>query len=135
MDLSTLFAVETIASGASFVLQPEDVLCVPGLNRGEAELVTVDESEVIVVGEVKSPGIVKFAPGERRTLLRAIFKAGGFTDYAKSSVVRLIRQAPDGTRSEHSVNVADILSEGLLQNDLKLDPGDMLIVPQKIIGF
>jgi len=135
LDLSQLFAVETIASGASFLLQPEDILCVPGLNRGDAELVTVDQSEVIVVGEVKSPGIVRFASGERRTLLRAIFKAGGFTEYAKAKVVRLIRQAPDGTRSEHSVNVADILSEGLLQNDIKIEPGDMLIVPQKIVSF
>jgi len=120
---------------ADVELQPDDVVFVPGLNGNAAQVMTADGCEVIVVGEVNQPGIVVFAPGEQRTLMRAIFKAGGFTRFAKDKAVRLIRYEKGGKRTEIKVNAYEIIEEGYLDKDVALEPGDMLIVPQKLINF
>jgi polysaccharide export outer membrane protein len=108
---------------------------VPGIDGSTQQVMTTDESEVIVVGEVNAPGIILFAPGEQRTVMRAIFKSGGFTKFAKSKEVRLIRYGKDGSRSEQTINVSAVIDDGFLDQDVDLLPGDMLIVPQKMLNF
>jgi protein involved in polysaccharide export with SLBB domain len=116
-------------------LEPGDIFFVPGIDGNTQQVMTTDESEIIVVGEVNSPGIILFAPGEQRTVMRAIFKAAGFTKFAKSKEVRLIRYGKDGSRSEQTINVSAVIDDGFLDQDVDLLPGDMLIVPQKMINF
>jgi polysaccharide export outer membrane protein len=116
-------------------LEPNDALFVPGISGSEEQILTSDAAEVIVVGEVNRPGMVSFAPGEQRTFMRAIFKAGGFSKFAKNRAVRLIRYGKGSERTEKTVDGAAIIDEGFLDQDLELLPGDMLIVPQKMINF
>ena len=116
-------------------LEPGDIFFVPGIDGSTQQVMTTDESEVIVVGEVNAPGIILFAPGEQRTVMRAIFKSGGFTKFAKSKEVRLIRYGKDGSRSEQTINVSAVIDDGFLDQDVDLLPGDMLIVPQKMLNF
>ena len=82
-----------------------------------------------------NPSIIQFAPGEQRTLMRAIFKAGGFNKFAKSKEVRLIRYEKNKERIDKIYNVSKIIEEGYLNEDVELKPGDMVIVPQKMINF
>jgi polysaccharide export outer membrane protein len=91
-------------------------------------------ADIYVVGEVNRPGIISFAPGEPRTLLRAIFRAGGCTAFAKRKAVRLVRTG-DGGRVEREVNLRRITEDGHIEDDLKLQSGDMIIVPQKFFKF
>lgn len=133
INLNQVFAQTQPLGGADIVLQPDDVVCVPGVNN--TLQFTADTCEVIVVGEVNVPGIVRFAPGEQRTLMRAIFKAGGFSKFAKSKAVRLIRYGKNRERTEKTLDAARIIDEGFLDDDIELTPGDMLIVPQKAINF
>ncbi|MEI8078659.1 MAG: SLBB domain-containing protein [bacterium] len=133
VNLTQLMANYVPLGENDLVLQPDDVFCIPGLNGSLS--FSVDSCEVVVVGEVNAPGIVFFSPGEQRTLMRAVFKSGGFNKFAKTKSVRLIRYGKNKERSEQVVNAARVIDEGFLDEDVELKPGDMMIVPQKIINF
>ncbi|WOO41419.1 polysaccharide biosynthesis/export family protein [Rubellicoccus peritrichatus] len=117
------------------VLENGDELYIPGINQGQgSSLLTNDPIEVIVVGQINSPGIVTFAPGEEATFMRTIFKAGGLTKFARSTQVKLIRYA-GSDRSVEIINAEEIIEEGYLDKDVPMNSGDMIIVPQKFINF
>lgn len=112
-----------------------DELYIPGLNQdNDSELLTTTPREVIVVGQVNSPGIQFFAPGEEATLMRAIFKAGGMTPFAQGNKIKLIRYQ-DKDRTVQIVNIDRVIEKGYLEEDVKVDSGDMVIVPQRFINL
>ncbi|WPJ97733.1 SLBB domain-containing protein [Coraliomargarita algicola] len=118
-----------------FTLKRRDELFIPGLNgAGEETLLTSDPTEVIVVGQVGAPGVIKFAPGESATLMRAVFKAGGLTRFAKGDAIKLIRYSGQ-ERTVELVDLEVVIEEGFLDRDRVLLPGDMVIVPQKFINL
>jgi protein involved in polysaccharide export with SLBB domain len=135
IQLAEIFANALPGTDADLRLRSNDVICIPGISGGLFEFISADKCEVMVVGEVKTPGIVEFASGEERTLLRAIFKAGGFDKFAKSSAVRLISYGRNRQRMEKTIDVSAIIDDGLLEQDFNLKPGDMLIVPAKRLNF
>ncbi len=112
-----------------------DELYIPSLNQDDdSELLTTAPWEIIVVGQVRAPGIQLFAPGEDATLMRAIFKAGGMTQFAQGNEVKLIRYQGED-RTIQIVNINRVIDKGYLNEDVDLKPGDMIIVPQKFINF
>jgi hypothetical protein len=133
LNLTEIFANYTPLSDSDVPLQSDDVLCIPGLD-GKLNF-SADTCEIIMVGEINAPGMIYFAPGEQRTLMRAIFKAGGLSRFAKSRAVRLIRYGKNRERTEQTIDAARIIDEGYLDEDVELRPGDMLIVPAKMINF
>jgi len=76
---------------------------------------------VNVGGDVKAPRRVEFTPD--LTVLSAITAAGGFTDYADQSKVKLLR---DGQVIQ--VNIKDIRKDPA--KNIPLKPGDSIEVPQ-----
>ena len=77
---------------------------------------------VSILGEVKSPGVIKATNG-RLNLLEAIAQAGDLTIHGKRDNVMIIRTNSDGSRSIQTVNMNDknmILSPSfnLQQNDI-----------------
>ena len=132
VNLETAF--QDIGGKDDILLQSGDIIFIPAANAQANQVLTTEPCEVIVVGEVASPGIISFAPGESRTIMRAVFKAGNFSRFAKSKEVRLIRYAA-GERTVLLVDVAAILEQGLLDKDVELKPGDMVIVDQKMFSF
>ncbi len=135
VNLSEVFATALPFSETDVPLLDGDIVCVPGLNGELYQFMSQDDREVILVGEVGRPGIVSFRPGELRTVMRAIFKAGGFSQFAKKDAIRIIRYNRDNTRSELVVDAEEIMEKGYLHKDIELQPGDMLIVPQKRVNF
>ena len=118
----------------TIILHDGDELYIPGFNDNQSLLLSNDDREIIVVGQVTAPGIVLFSPGEECTLMRCIFKAGGFTKFAKGNAVKLIRYQ-GGERTVTEVDADSVIEKGFLENDIELFPGDMLIVPQKLVNF
>ena len=135
MKLTQLFSQAAPGQSSDIVLAADDIICVPGMSGSLYQFISADESEVLVVGEVKEPGIVTFAPGEERTLIRAVFKAGGFSDFAKTKTVRLIRQNRGEPKTEVLVDASAVIEKGELGQDVPLEAGDMIIVPQKLLNF
>jgi polysaccharide export outer membrane protein len=133
VDLAAVFS--DTAPTAVVPFRDGDIFFVPGQAGSAGQVMTNDDCQIIIVGEVNAPGIIRFSPGEQRTIMRAIFKAAGFSKFAKDKAVRLIRYGEDGSRSEQTINVSEIIDGGFLDKDVVLLPGDMIIVPQKIINF
>ena len=79
--------------------------------------------KVLISGEVRSPGPLEIAGGERLTLSEAILRAGNFTQWAKKEKVKLSRGG-----SQQIYDVRKITSEGRVDNDPVLQDGDRIHV-------
>lgn len=82
----------------------------------------------VVAGEVVQPG--KFEMREKVTALQAVMLAGGFKSSAKSSQIVLFRKINSDTAEVRLLNLKSVKKTGDLENDITLNPGDMLLVPE-----
>ncbi len=87
---------------------------------------------VTVLGKVKRPGRVNIPATQDLTVSDAIQRAGGLDSSAKDSAIRVSREKPDGTAESLDVNLRAVGSRGESRNDLTLEPGDVVFVPQMI---
>lgn len=86
---------------------------------------------VYVLGQVKKPSSISILPEKTMTLLEAITSAGGFTDVAAISKVKILRME-DGVQKSIEVDVSQITKEGNKQYDVPLKPADVVFVPQSL---
>jgi len=86
----------------------------------------------VVSGQVYHPG--KYDLLGDTTATQAIAVAGGFTDEAKHSQVLLLRRVSQEWVKVTKLNVKQMLNSANLQEDLTLQPGDMLFVPKNRIS-
>ena len=82
----------------------------------------------IASGQVGRPG--KYELRSALTVTEAVAIAGGFTDRSKHSEVVLYRPTPGGGFDAKVVNVKKLMASRNLSEDLRLEPGDVLYVPQ-----
>ena len=94
------------------------------------KLVSTTGGQIVLLGEVKKPGVYHFRVGETMTLLQAIAGAGGFTELASPDRVRIVRRKPDGTQETLPVRVSDLLRGKGKQQDIPLEPNDVITVPE-----
>jgi len=87
---------------------------------------------VVVSGEVAQPG--KFELRETLTAIQAVMLAGGFKDTAKSSQIIVFRKLNAETAEVKTLNFKSLKRTGDLENDLTLEPGDMILVPRNRIS-
>jgi polysaccharide export outer membrane protein len=89
-------------------------------------VVAINSFKVFILGNVQTPGVQTF--GRQTTLLQALALAGGFTDFANPKRIVLIREE-SGRQSRIVVNYEKIISGQNLEMNLKLKPGDTIVVP------
>jgi polysaccharide export outer membrane protein len=82
----------------------------------------------IASGQVQKPG--KYDLRSDLTVTEAVAIAGGFNDKAKHSQVVLFRPVPGGGYEAKLLNIKKLLATRNLSEDVQLQPGDMLYVPQ-----
>ncbi|MFO1499935.1 MAG: polysaccharide biosynthesis/export family protein [Verrucomicrobiota bacterium] len=91
---------------------------------------------VYLVGQIKISGAVEIPSDEVFTVSKAILRAGGFGEFADKKRVKITRQAPGGGQSQvFTVDLNEILEKGQTDKDLKLEPGDLIFVPGRLINF
>lgn len=102
--------------------------------------ITVDEyapRTVIVSGKVNIQGRQEIPPNTEFTIKDLIFKAGGFTDTARSSAVKVTRTMADGTQKYFILDVESGIKGRANANtkdaSFVLEPDDVVYVPEKII--
>lgn len=86
---------------------------------------------VYVLGQVAKPASIEIPPEKPLTVLEAITSAGGFTDVAAVSKVRVLRME-DGKQKTIDVDVTQITKQGNKSMDIALQPGDVVFVPQSL---
>jgi len=103
----------------NIVLKPEDVIVLPANPR----------NEVFVMGEVNNPGPFPLDRESQFTILQAMARAGGFSQFAKPSGTIIIRKE-GGVKRIIPVDVEEIMENPQEAKDVLLQPGDVVIVPQ-----
>jgi protein involved in polysaccharide export with SLBB domain len=105
-------------------------------------IVAVDQlnkkrGSVYLVGQVRVSGAQDIPSDELFTVGKAILKAGGFSDFADKRKVRVTRKTgPAETANKvMTVDVAEIFEKGKIEKDIKLEAGDLIFVPQRLINF
>jgi len=101
------------------------------------DAMTKSRGRVYVVGPVRAPGPLEIPSDEVLTLSKAILRAGGFNDYADRQHVKVTRKGPNGEADKLSfvVDVGQIFDKGKTEKDLPLEPGDLIMVPERLIRF
>jgi protein involved in polysaccharide export with SLBB domain len=90
--------------------------------------------KVYVTGQVRNSGGFEVHPGETITVSRAILNAGGFSDFSDKRNVRLIRSTATG-KETRLINVQEIWEKGRLDRDLVVEPGDLIVVPERLVKW
>jgi len=100
--------------------------------RNPYVLVEIKNQRVIVIGEVKNPGIVSVTNGTMN-IIEAIARSGDLTDYASRVNVKVIR----GDLRKPEIRNIDITNMSALSlSSLYLKPNDILYVqPRDMKGF
>ncbi len=83
-----------------------------------------------VSGQVSKPGPVNIPVDAPLKLSQAILLAGPPTQWAKLTMVKVVRQAGKDTQTK-IIDVSAILNQGRLENDIALEPDDLVIVPER----
>jgi protein involved in polysaccharide export with SLBB domain len=119
------------------MLESGDLSQDPILRAGDAVIVPrADQSQnqVYVLGAVNAPGLYSIR-GNNFTLSQVILMAEGFTRFARKNKVRLISRDSNGEKTEREIDVGEILEGGDREGDPVIQPGDMVIVDEKMISF
>jgi polysaccharide export outer membrane protein len=104
--------------------------------------VAVDEyapREVSIQGMVKNPGRYPLPIESTMSVLDLVTKAGGFTDTAQGTAVRVTRILPDGSTKVITLDVESLIKgknsnkQSSENNVLLLEPDDIVYVPERII--
>lgn len=97
---------------------------------------TISGRRVYIAGQVRTPGPQEIPAGESWTVSRAIMGAGGFTDYADKKQVRLVRAGSKGGPGKtFIVNVSEVWEKGRTENDLSVEPEDLIYVGARAVNF
>lgn len=96
---------------------------------------TKPRGKVYLTGQLRTQGALELMPDETMTVSKAILRAGGLADFANKRKVKLIRRKPDGQTVTTIVDLVAILEKGQLEKDPVLEPGDLIVVPERLINF
>jgi polysaccharide biosynthesis/export protein len=102
------------------------------------EQLNKNRGRVYLVGQVRAAGPVEIPGDETFTVSKAILRAGGFGDFADKKHVRITRasNAPASAPNRvFTIDLAEILEKGQTDKDVKLEPGDLIFVPSRLVNF
>lgn len=85
---------------------------------------------VTVMGRVKNPGRIALPATRDLTVSGAIQKANGFATSAKDDAILVSRALPDGITQKRTVNLRSVGEAGRLEEDIVLQAGDVIFVPE-----
>jgi polysaccharide export outer membrane protein len=80
-----------------------------------------------ILGMVTRPGSYPLTGS--MTILDSLALAGGFRDFAKKKAIYVLRKKADGTDERLPFNYKDVISGKNTQQNVRLMPGDTVVVP------
>jgi len=85
------------------------------------------DQQVRVIGEAAHPQALAYRA--RMTVLDVMITVGGLTQFAAGNRAVIVREVK-GEQTTIPVRLRDLMSDGKLENNVALRPGDVLIIPQ-----
>jgi polysaccharide biosynthesis/export protein len=86
------------------------------------------DRQIKVIGEATDPAAIPYR--EHMTLLDVMIATKGLTKYAAGNRAEIIRRAADGKQTPIRVRLSDLIKEGDISQNVEMQPGDTLIIPQ-----
>jgi polysaccharide export outer membrane protein len=86
----------------------------------------INSRRVYVTGEVAHAGAFPLLPN--MTVLQALSSSGGFTQFAKVKGIYVLR-TEGGKQVKHPFNYKEVLAGRLQEQNIALQPGDVIVVP------
>jgi polysaccharide export outer membrane protein len=86
----------------------------------------INSQRIFVVGEVLRAGAYPLIPG--MTVLQALSSAGGFSTFADVKKIHVMRLR-NGKQMQLPFNYRDVLRGDAADQNIKLEPGDTVVVP------
>jgi polysaccharide biosynthesis/export protein len=86
----------------------------------------INSRRVYVTGEVARTGAIPLLPN--MTVLQALSSAGGFTQFAKTKGIYILRME-NGQQVKYPFNYKDALNGKHPEQNILLKPGDLIVVP------
>ena len=85
------------------------------------------EQQIRVVGQAVKPSTLQYRQG--MTVLDVMIEVGGLSEFAGGNRARIVRNV-NGKSTEIRVRLNDLLNDGKIEQNVKMFPGDVLIIPQ-----
>ncbi len=87
--------------------------------------------QVRIIGATEKPASIPYRAN--MTLLDAMIAVGGLNEFAAGNRARLIRfDKASGRQREYKVRLSDLLKNGDTSANVRLEPGDVLIIPESM---
>ena len=87
--------------------------------------------QVRIVGATARPAALPYRAN--MTLLDAMIAVGGLTEYASGDRARLIRvDRATGHERQYDLRIASLLRRGDIRANVRLEPGDVIIIPESM---
>jgi polysaccharide biosynthesis/export protein len=84
-------------------------------------------SQIKVIGEVARPQSIAYRDG--LTVLDAVLAVGGLGPFAAGNRSKIVRNTK-GKSTEIKVKLADLVNDGDMRQNIALQPGDVIVIPQ-----
>jgi polysaccharide export outer membrane protein len=87
--------------------------------------------QVRVVGATEKPASIPYRAN--MTVLDAMIAVGGLSEFASGNRARLVRHdRQTGRQREYKIRLGDLLKDGDISANVKLEPGDVIIIPESM---
>ena len=85
--------------------------------------------QVRVVGQAAEPQALSYRNG--MTLLDVMIEVGGLSEFASGNKAKIVRKQ-DGEEVIIKVRISDLLNKGRMDQNVRMMPGDVLIIPESV---
>ncbi len=87
--------------------------------------------QIRIVGATEKPASIPYRAN--MTLLDAMIAVGGLSEFANGNRARLVRaNRGTGRQQEYALRIDDLLKDGDTRANVRLQPGDVIIIPESM---
>lgn len=87
------------------------------------------DRQVRVVGQATEPMSLNYRAG--MTLLDVMIEVGGLSEFASGNKAKIVRN-DEGSEVVINVRIKDLLNRGDMTQNVRMQPGDVLIIPESV---
>ncbi|MBK8175976.1 MAG: polysaccharide biosynthesis/export family protein [Rhodospirillales bacterium] len=88
------------------------------------------DQQIRVIGEAQKPQAIPYR--DKMTVLDVMIAVGGLTEFASGNQAVISRMS-DGKQKQYRVRLDDLIRDGDIGANVAMNPGDILIIPQRYI--